>query len=90
MLALLIHRRRSSRKYFEVYFPQAIRLAADLRTAGDERYVWTTGSWLIYQYLEQAAPAERKQMEEALDARRSGVACAALYLADGVAGQQRD
>jgi hypothetical protein len=54
------------KKYFEVYFPQAIRLAANLRTAGDERYVWTTGSWLIYQYLEQAAPAERKLMEEAL------------------------
>ena len=54
------------KKYFEVYFPQAIRLAADLRNSGDERYVWTTGSWLIYQYLEQAAPAERRQMEQAL------------------------
>jgi hypothetical protein len=55
-------------KYFEVYFPQAIRLAAQLRQAGDERYVWTTGSWLIYQYLEQAAAVERKQMEQALTA----------------------
>ena len=54
------------RKYFDVYFPQAIKLAADLRAKGDERYVWTTGSWLIYEYLEQAAPAERQQMEEAL------------------------
>jgi hypothetical protein len=54
------------KKYFEVYFPRAIRLAAELRAAGDEQYVWTTGSWLIYEYLEQAAPAERKQMEEAL------------------------
>jgi len=54
------------KKYFEVYFPQAIRLAADLRRTGDERYIWTTGSWLIYEYLEQAAPAERQQMEQAL------------------------
>jgi hypothetical protein len=54
------------KKYFEVYFPQAIRLAAEQRAAGDEHYVWTTGSWLIYQYLEQATAAERKQMEEAL------------------------
>lgn len=54
------------RKYFDVYFPQAIRLAADLRAKGEDRYVWTTGSWLIYEYLEQAGAAERKQMEEAL------------------------
>jgi hypothetical protein len=54
------------KKYFEVYFPQAIQLAADLRAKGGDRYVWTTGSWLIYQYLEQSAPAERKRMEEAL------------------------
>src|ERR1700722_5060569 len=54
------------KKYFEVYFPRAIQLAADLRAAGEERYVWTTGSWLIYEYLEQAAPVERKHMEDAL------------------------
>jgi hypothetical protein len=54
------------KKYFEVYFPQAIRLAADLRKTGNDRYVWTTGSWLVYQYLEQAAPAERRRMEQAL------------------------
>ena len=53
-------------KYFDVYFPQAIKLAASLRAKSEERYVWTTGSWLIYQYLEQASPADRKQMEDAL------------------------
>lgn len=37
-----------------------------MRAAGENRYVWTTGSWLLYEYLEQAAPAERKQMEEAI------------------------
>jgi hypothetical protein len=31
--------------------------------------VWTTGSWLLYEYLEQASPAERKTMEQAI-ARR--------------------
>jgi hypothetical protein len=54
------------KKYFDVYFPQAIQLAASLRQSGDERYVWTTGSWLIYQYLEQAGPEDRKRMEQAL------------------------
>lgn len=54
------------KRYFESFFPQAIKLAADQRAKGEERYIWTTGSWLIYEYLEQAAPAERKRMEEAL------------------------
>ncbi len=53
-------------KYFTVYFPQATRLAADLHAAGADRYIWTTGSWLIYQYLEQASPTNRTQMEAAL------------------------
>ena len=30
--------------------------------------IWTTGSWLIYEYLEQAAPAARARMEEAIAA----------------------
>jgi len=55
-------------KYFDVYFPRAIETAAAMRKEGKERYVWTTGSWLTYQYLEKAGPAERKQMEEAIGA----------------------
>jgi hypothetical protein len=54
------------RKYFEQYFPQAIETANKLRRAGDERYVWTTGSWLLYEYLEQAGAEERKRMEQAI------------------------
>ncbi len=53
-------------RYFKQYFPQAIQLASKLRETGEERYVWTTGSWLIYEYLEQASPENRKHMEEAL------------------------
>ncbi len=56
------------RKYFDQYFPAAIRLTAALRREGRDRYVWTTGSWLIYQYLEKAAPAQRKEMEQAIAA----------------------
>lgn len=53
-------------RYFDQYFPQAIRTANELRQSGDRRYVWTTGSWLLYEYLEQAAPADRKRMEQAI------------------------
>ena len=57
------------RRYFDDYFPQAIAAAAALRAgAGPERYVWTTGSWLMYQYLEQATPDQRKRAEQAIAA----------------------
>jgi hypothetical protein len=54
------------RKYFDQYFPQAIETAATMRDAGEDRYVWTTGSWLVYEYLEQANAQERSRMERAI------------------------
>ena len=54
--------------YFADYFPQAIRLASDMRQSGGTRYVWTTGSWLLYEYLEQANSEERRRMEQAISA----------------------
>src|SRR5215469_6543089 len=52
------------RKYFDVYFPRAIEIAATMRREGNDRYVWTTGSWLLWQYLEKAGSAQRRQMEQ--------------------------
>ncbi len=57
------------KRYFEKFFPQAIEIARAANATGKRRYVWTTGSWLLYEYLEQASPADRKAMEEAI-ARR--------------------
>jgi hypothetical protein len=55
--------------YFTHYIPGAIRLAQELRRAGGlERFVWTTGSWLIYEYLEQGSVEERALMENAIAA----------------------
>jgi hypothetical protein len=54
------------RKYFDVYYPQALKTIAEMKVSGNDRYVWTTGSWLLYEYLEQASPEARKQMEEAV------------------------
>ena len=53
-------------RYFSEYFPRAIQTASDLRAQGSRRYVWTTGSWLLYEYLEQASPEDRKRMEDAI------------------------
>lgn len=56
------------RKYFDVYYPAAIQTASALRAAGGDRYTWTTGSWLLFEYFEQAAPAQRRSMEQAIAA----------------------
>lgn len=54
------------RKYFDQYFPQAVEITRTQNAEGKRRYVWTTGSWLLYEYLDQASAAERKAMEEAI------------------------
>lgn len=56
------------RRYFDDYFPQAITTAASLDQDGSKKYVWTTGSWLVYEYLEQASHDQRKRMEDAIHA----------------------
>ena len=56
------------RKYFDVFYPAAIQRAAALRDAHGDRYTWTTGSWLLYEYLEQADAVQRSAMEQAIAA----------------------
>ncbi len=53
-------------KYFNQYFPHAIEIARTANAGGKRRYVWTTGSWLLFEYLEQASTADRKTMEAAI------------------------
>lgn len=53
--------------YFDHFIPAAIRLArAQREQHGRPTFIWTTGSWLIYEYLEQAAPSGRTAMEDAI------------------------
>lgn len=55
------------RQYHTRFIPQALATAEALRERGGaERMIWTTGSWLIYEHLEQAAPAERERMIAAI------------------------
>ena len=59
------------RRYFTQFFPQAIKVAEEMRQSGSCRYVWTTGSWLLYEYLEQASPDDRRRMEHAISSGTS-------------------
>lgn len=59
--------RNVTARYFQEFIPSALHVARELRRAGAaERFVWTTGSWLIYEYLEWASPTARAEMEEAI------------------------
>jgi hypothetical protein len=53
------------RRYLNEFIPAALRLARETQERPD-RFVWTMGSWLVYQFLEQASPANRRKMEEAI------------------------
>ena len=54
--------------YMEQFIPGALNLAENLRNTNKEnRFVWTTGSWLIYEFLEKADPSMRKRMEKAIE-----------------------
>jgi len=53
--------------YVTSYIPAALALARRMREDGQpDRFLWTTGSWLIYEYLEQAEAPARCAMEEAI------------------------
>jgi Domain of unknown function (DUF5054) len=54
------------KRYFEKFYPEAIKIARAANAGGKRRYVWTTGSWLLFEYLDQASGADRKTMEDAV------------------------
>jgi hypothetical protein len=53
-------------KYFHEYYPKAIEIAAELRAKGKDHYVWTTGSWMLYEYLAQANQSDLSRMQRAI------------------------
>jgi len=54
------------RRYFTQFYPRAIAIAESTRSEGRAQFVWTTGSWMLYRYLEQANAQDRKRMENAI------------------------
>jgi len=59
--------RNVTRLYHEDFFPRAIELARESRRRSQtDHFVWTTGTWLIYDYLENAESQARKEMDEAI------------------------
>jgi hypothetical protein len=54
-------------QYIHSYIPKAIELAESLEKEDTSvGFVWTTGSWLIQEYLKQANNEEKRKMEAAI------------------------
>jgi len=54
-------------QYMNQYIPKAIELAEQLAAEeGEAGFIWTTGSWLIYECLTNGTPAQQEQMEQAI------------------------
>lgn len=54
--------------YFNQFIPQAVELARRTRERGSYRFRWTTGAWLIHEYLERASSDARRALEQAVAA----------------------
>lgn len=54
-------------RYMQDFIPKALDVADRLEADGKgERYVWTTGSWLVWKYLQSASPEEVARLEKAI------------------------
>jgi hypothetical protein len=54
-------------RYLREYLPRAVTTARQLRETGAaERLVWTTGSWLIYEYLQRMPSDKVRDLESAI------------------------
>lgn len=54
-------------RYIREFIPKAIDVSERLQKEGSaDRYVWTTGSWLIRKYLQSASPEQVRRLESAI------------------------
>ena len=54
--------------YLDDYLPRALALAEATRARGRaDRFIWTVGSWLIWEFLEQKSGDARRRMERAIE-----------------------
>ncbi len=56
-----------SARYFNEFMPRAVALAEQMRREHPEApFCWTTGAWLVVEYLATAAPDQRAALEAAI------------------------
>lgn len=56
-----------TQRYISEFIPKALDVSERLRAENaSEKYVWTTGAWLIWKYLHTASPKEVERLETAI------------------------
>lgn len=56
-----------TRRYVDEFIPKALDVSERLKAENaNERYVWTTGSWLIWKFLHTASSTDIKRLEAAI------------------------
>ena len=53
-------------RYVGTFLPRAMDAARRSREGGQQRFVWTVGSWLVYECLEHGSPRFRAELERAI------------------------
>ncbi len=55
------------KKYFNEFIPNAVETANVLEyEGGSDKFVWTTGWWILWEYLNQATPEKKQLLEKAI------------------------
>ena len=54
------------RKYIEQFIPQAVELAKKVNTEENKNFIWTTGSWIIKEALENSDAEKKEKLIQAL------------------------
>ena len=56
-----------TQRYITEFIPKALDVSEKLRAENaSEKYVWTTGAWLIWKYLHTVSPQDVKRLEAAI------------------------
>lgn len=53
-------------KYINTFIPSAIELAENINTETDKKFIWTTGSWILKEALENGTEARKAALLKAL------------------------
>lgn len=63
------HAEKVRKQYHERFIPQAIETGAHFHAEnpGEPKFIWTTGAWLIWDYLETRSASDVAKLEEAIE-----------------------
>ena len=61
-------------KYISNFIPGAIDLARQVNTADKKSFIWTTGSWILKEALENGTPEQKESLTNAIKCYSYGIA----------------